>query len=469
MKTLVMKFGGTSLGNVSAIRQTAAIINETRASWKNLVVVVSAMNGITDSLIRSARLAAENKGSDAQEIINQITVRHYQVIDELITDPSEKENMLDVLKKRLDELTSYCRSIQVMGEVTPRGMDVISSLGERISAPLVAAVVRSLGTPAVAVEASRFIVTDRTFQNAVPDIAQSCQKINAILPSHFQAGRVCVVTGFLAATPEGVITTLGRGGSDYTAAILADCLDASELWIWTDVDGVLSADPRLVPDAHPIPEISFAEVGELAYFGARVLHPKTIRPVINRETPLRVKNTFNPQYPGTRITAHSASNRGEITAITTIKDLSIITVEGRGMLGVPGIAARTFGAVARSGASVLMISQSSSEQSICFTIPTVHNDEVLKSIEAEMQLELLRGDIDRVWARDRMVIVSIIGAGMREVPGVSARIFGALGKNNINVIAIAQGSSEFSISLVIDEDQGNRAVQAIHKEIFPPA
>ena len=467
MRTLVMKFGGTSVGTSSAILQTANIVSQNKIQWDNLVVVVSAMSGITDKLIQSARKAAMNDSNGVHSIIEEIQNQHVALIDELITDPDEKGNLLSELKIRLDELSNYCQSIQIMGEVTPRGMDVISSLGERMNAPIVAAVIHSLGTPAQAVEASTCIITDRTFQNAVPNMQRSREKIQSELTPLFQQSLVPVVTGFLAATPEGVFTTLGRGGSDYTAAILADCLDADEVWIWTDVDGVLSADPRVVPDARPIPEISFAEVGELAYFGAKVLHPKTIRPVVSRDMPLWVKNTFNPDFPGTRITQKPSRTRGEITAISTIKDLSIITVEGRGMLGVPGIAARTFGAVARTGASVLMISQSSSEQSICFTIPSLHNGEVIKSIESEMALELLRGDIDRVWSRDGVVIVSIIGSGMRETPGVSARIFGALGKNLINVIAIAQGSSEYSISLVLDQRDAVRAVQAIHAEIAP--
>ena len=467
MRTLVMKFGGTSVGSSTAIQQTAAIIQKQKTIWSNLVVVVSAMSGVTDKLIQSASLAAENNGPDARQIIEQIQHQHLEVIEALITDPTQRRELLTLVQKRLDELSSYCQSIQVLGEATPRGMDVISSLGERINAQIVAAVLRSIGTPAQAIEASECIITDRTFQNAVPDMTLSREKIQSTLAPFFQQNLVPVLTGFMAATPEGVITTLGRGGSDYTAAILADCLDADEVWIWTDVDGVLSADPRVVPDARPILEISFAEVGELAYFGAKVLHPKTIRPVVSRNMPLWVKNTFNPDFPGTRITQNPSKSRGEITAISMIKDLSILTVEGRGMLGVPGIAARTFGAVARTGASVLMISQSSSEQSICFTIPSIHNGEVLKSIESEMALELLRGDIDRVWARDQVVIVSIIGSGMRETPGVSARIFGALGKNLINVIAIAQGSSEYSISLVLDQKDAVRAVQAIHAETAP--
>jgi aspartate kinase len=467
MSKLVMKFGGTSVGSPAAIQQTASIIQQYKHIWDNLVVVVSAMSGVTDKLILSARLAAGNDGAGAREIITLIQNQHLEVVNALVSDPTEKQNLMVVLQKRLDELSSYCQSIQVLGEVTPRGMDVISSLGERINAQIIAAVLRNNGTPAQAVEASECIITDRTFQNAAPDMQHSREKIQSTLSPLFQQNLVPVVTGFLAATPEGVITTLGRGGSDYTAAILADCLDADEVWIWTDVDGVLSADPRVVPDARPIPEISFAEVGELAYFGAKVLHPKTIRPVVSRNMPLWVKNTFNPDFPGTRITQNPSRARGEITAISMIKDLSILTVEGRGMLGVPGIAARTFGAVARTGASVLMISQSSSEQSICFTIPSLHNGEVITSIESEMALELIRGDIDRVWSRDHVVIVSIIGSGMRETPGVSARIFCSLGKNLINVIAIAQGSSEYSISLVLDQEDAVRAVRAIHAETAP--
>ncbi len=472
MQTLVMKFGGTSVGNAAAIQQTADICAQQKQSSENLVVVVSAMSGITDLLIQAAQQAAGNQPERMWETIETIRTKHLQVIDALLPEESapvaEREQVITAVTARLDELNSYCQSIQVLGEVTSRGMDVISSLGERISAQIVAALLRVMGTPALAVEATQLIVTDRSFQNAVPQMTPSREKIRKTLHPLFHQGFVPVVTGFIGATPEGITTTLGRGGSDYTGAILADCLDADELWIWTDVDGVLTADPRVVAHARTIPEISFAEVGELAYFGAKVLHPKTIRPAVTRNMPLWVKNTFNPGFPGTRISQSATRARGEISAVTTIKDLSILTVEGRGMLGVPGIAARTFGAVARTGASVQMITQSSSEQSICFTIPSKLSEDVVASLEAEMSLELYRKDIDRIWSRDQVVILSIIGAGMRETPGVSARIFGALGKANINVIAIAQGSSEYSLSLVIDQAEANAAVRAIHDEIIPP-
>jgi aspartokinase/homoserine dehydrogenase 1 len=274
------------------------------------------------------------------------------------------------------------------------------------------------------------------------------------------------VTGFIGASQSGITTTLGRGGSDYSAAILGDCLDADEVWIWTDVDGVMTSDPRIVPEAQVIPMLSYGEVSELAYFGAKVLHPRTIRPVVERGIPLWVKNTFNPTFPGSRIVREAQSTPVTVKAVTAIEGLSLATVEGRGMMGVPGIAARTFAAVASQGASVLMISQSSSEQSICFVIPTEVVPPVIRAIEAEMALELSRRDVDRVWSMDDVVIVSAVGAGMRSTPGVASRVFGALGQGEINVIAIAQGSSDCSVSLVLAAEDCAKAVQAIHREVI---
>jgi aspartate kinase len=270
----------------------------------------------------------------------------------------------------------------------------------------------------------------------------------------------------MGATEQGVTTTLGRGGSDYSAAILGSCVDSDEVWTWTDVDGVMTADPRLVSGAQVIPVLSYAEVSELAYFGAKVLHPRTMRPLIERGIPLWVKNTFNPHLPGTCIVGEPESIPGTIKAVTAIRGLSMVTVEGRGMIGVPGIAARTFSAVASRGASVLMIVQASSEQSICLIIPAEMASPVIGAIEGELALELARRDVDRVWALDDIVIVSAVGWGIRGTPGVAARVFGALSQDNINVIAIAQGSSECSVSLVVAANDAAAAVQQIHREVI---
>ncbi|MBN2501098.1 MAG: aspartate kinase [Anaerolineales bacterium] len=469
MKTLVMKFGGTSVGSVEALNYMAAIVQEQASQWDGLVVVVSAMSGVTDLLVRAARTAADGDEHTYRDIITELSARHRQTIDALITADDEKAKLQTVVYEYLEELSAFCNSIHVLAEVTPRGMDAITSLGERINARVVAAFLWQQGLKSQAVDATDLIVTDENFQNAMPLMDLTCERVSENLAPLLEDGIVPVVTGFVSASEKGVITTLGRGGSDYTASILGVCLCAAEVWTWTDVDGVMTADPRAVPEARVVPELSFAEISELAYFGAKVLHPKTIRPIIEEDIPLWVKNTFNASYPGTRICAHPEAVSGRITAITAIKNLSMVTVEGRGMLGVPGIAARTFAAVARVGASVLMISQSSSEQSICFLIPTDTAPAVIASLESEMALELARRDIDRIWAHDDVVIVTVIGSGLRDTPGVGARVFGALGEANINVIAIAQGSSEFCISLVVKSEEGEEAVRHIHKRVIEEA
>lgn len=466
MATLVMKFGGTSVGSSKAIAQACDIVGIHTMQWKRLVVVVSAMRGVTDLLIQSADSAALGDEDSYKSLINELREHHHSVIDELISNNNTRKELIDQIKAHLDELEAFCHSIHVLGEVTPRGMDTITSLGERMNARVVTTALQERDVNSQAINATDLIVTDATFQNAMPLMDITRKEIQAKLNPLLDKGIVPIVTGFIASTKDGIITTLGRGGSDYTAAILGDCLDATEVWTWTDVDGVMTADPRVVPEARVIPDLSFNEVSELAYFGAKVLHPKTIRPIMERDMPLWVKNTFNPSYPGTRITSSPKTKAGQVTAITTIRDLSMVTVEGRGMMGVPGIAARTFAAVARQRASVLMISQASSEQSICFVIPTTTVASVIKSVEEEMALELTRRDIDRVWAQDSIVIVTAVGAGLRNTPGIAGRIFSALGKANINVIAIAQGSSEYSISIVVAAEEADYAMRKIHQEVI---
>jgi aspartate kinase len=345
-------------------------------------------------------------------------------------------------------------------------MDAISSIGERVNARIVAARLREQGLRAKAVDATQVIVTDDRFQQATPLMDQTRGRVQNHLIPLLEEGVVPVVTGFMGATEDGITTTLGRGGSDYSASILGAALDADEVWTWTDVDGVLTSDPRIVSDAHIIPELSYSEVGELAYFGAKVLHPKTIRPVVERGIPVWVKNTFNPTCPGTRIVPEPKNTPGTVKAVTAIQGLSMVTVEGRGMMGVPGIAARTFSAVASQGTNVLMISQASSEQSICFVIPTEDVASVIGALEEELALELARRDIDRVWSMDDIVIISAVGAGMRGTPGVAAGLFNALASDAINVIAIAQGSSECSISLIVSAEQATHAVRQIHAEVI---
>jgi aspartate kinase len=472
-----MKFGGTSVGSAEAITQAADIVLEEAPKWDHLVIVVSAMSGVTDRLTEGALTAASGDDQLYRTIVTDLRARHYSAVDTLlrpapsgrVEGPSpddERSQLLSTVDGYLDEFATFCRSVGVLGEVTPRAMDAITSLGERINARMLAALLRKQNARSEAVDATELIVTDDTFQDAVPRMEPTRDRVAARLAGLLEEGVIPVVTGFIGATETGVTTTLGRGGSDFSAAILGDCLDADEVWIWTDVDGVMTTDPRIIPEARVIPVLSYSEVSELAYFGAKVLHPRTIRPVVERGIPLWVKNTFNPSCPGTRIVMEPEGAPGTVKAVTAIEGLSLATVEGRGMMGVPGIAARTFAAVASQGANVLMISQSSSEQSICFVIPTETIPPVIRAIEEEMALELARRDIDRVWSLDDVVIVTAVGAGMRGTPGVAHGIFGALSQSDINVIAIAQGSSECSVSLVVAADSATDAVRQIHEEVI---
>ena len=461
---VVMKFGGTSVGSAAALKQVIRICNKVHSQGHSAVVVVSAMNGITDLLLSTARKAEAGNTKAAALARQEMLERHNVVFDELLAGSRHRQSISAEIGRILSEYDALCQSISVLGELTPRALDVISGMGERMSVRQVAAILDRHGMPAQPMDATQFIVTDDCFGSAVPIMSSTTERCRFLLKPMLKQGIVPVVTGFIGATESGVPTTLGRGGSDYSATILSRALDADEVWIWTDVNGVMTADPRIVPDARTIPCLSYSEVGEMAYFGAKVLHPQAIRPARQGNIPLRILNTFEPDNPGTIISKEADDSGQTVKAIAAIRDLSLITVEGSGMIGVPGVAARTFGAVAHTGTSVLMISQSSSEQSISFVVPARETSQVLDIVEKEMARELERRDIERIWSQDDIVILAVVGAGMKGIPGISARIFSALGRRDINVVAIAQGSSEYNISLVIDLRDADDAVRCIHEE-----
>ena len=465
MKLVVMKFGGTSVGSIESIDQSTNIIVEQSKIWEAVAVVVSAMTGVTDALICGAETAASGDEETYKSIAATLLARHREVIEKLVLQKEQPE-ILAVITEFIGEFSNLCRGVSILGEITPRAMDTIVSFGERMNAPVIAAALRKKGLASESVSAKDLIVTDSNFQKAMPMMDESRVQTRKVLLPLLEKKSVPVITGFIGANKTGNITTLGRGGSDYSGALIGTSLDASEVWIWTDVDGVMTTDPRIVEDAHVIPVLSANEISELAYFGAKVLHPKTIWPVIERDIPLWVKNTFNPKFPGTKIIREPETAEGKVKAVTIIKKLSLVTVEGRGMMGVPGIAARTFASVARQKASVLMISQASSEQSICFVIPTDSVPKVIKELETEFALELDHADINRVWSMDNIVIVTVVGTAIRSTSGLASKIFGALGAAKINIIAIAQGSSEYSISVIVSADTGDEAVRQIHAEVI---
>ncbi|MEM8533217.1 MAG: aspartate kinase [Chloroflexota bacterium] len=462
MSLLVMKFGGTSVGSVEAIAAVANINQQQRTHWDHTVIVVSAMRGVTDMLIQSAQTAASGDAETYRNIALTLRTQHATVLAELAGETEDAARVRNEIEQLVDEFEMLCGSVNILGEVSARALDAIASLGERMSARIVAAAIHARNMLSEAVDANECIVTNDHFGSAIPLQQPSRALIQARLRPLLEQGITPVVTGFMGATESGVTTTLGRGGSDYSGAIIGSGLDANEVAIYTDVDGVMTSDPRLVPEAHVIPELSYAEMGELAYFGAKVVHPRTVRPVVERNISLRIRNTFNPSHIGTRVVRHIADNTRVVKAVTAIRGMSLITVEGRGMIGVPGVAARTFGAVASIGANVLMISQASSEQSICFIIPMASSGGVVKALEDGLANELVRRDIDRISVRDGIVIVTAVGSGMREKPGVASQIFGVLAEQGINVIAIAQGSSECAISVAVSGSDGDRAIQAIH-------
>ncbi len=466
MSLHVFKFGGTSVGSVAAIEAVASIVQRERRAHQ-IAVVVSAQSGVTDALLRGAHTAADGDGTSFESIAEELRLRHLAAAQELIAAESERGAYESLVARLLGEFRTLCHGINVLGELTPRALDTISALGERLNAPLIAAALRSRGIRAEAVDAAQLIVTDDRYGDASPLLEPTTARVQQRLRPLLDEGSVPVITGFLGATESGTTTTLGRGGSDYSAAIIGAALDADAVVFYKEVDGVLTTDPRIVPEARVLRRIAYDEISELAYFGAKVLHPKTIQPLIDKNIPVHFKNTFNPDHPGTVVIPRGAAGAGSIKAVTAIRNLSMITVAGRGMLGVPGIAARTFTAVARVHASVLMISQASSEQSICFVIPSKHAAAVKRSLEDELASEIQRRDIDGVFVEDESVIVSVVGAGIRTTPGIAGRIFAALGERKINIHAIALGSSECSISLVVNAADADDAVRAIHPLTAP--
>lgn len=469
-QTLVMKFGGTSVGSADALVKAVQIIRDARASHTRVVVITSAMSGVTDLLLDSAALAAQGNVDSLAGTESTLKEKHFAVADALIKDENLREGTKQEINALILSFADLCKAIAILGEASPRALDAVASLGERMSVRLLGAAAVDAGIRSKVIESTEFIVTNAHYQNAHPDFKATTEKVRGVLNPLLDAGIIPVTTGFIGATPDGVITTLGRGGSDYSAAIIGSVLPADEVWIWTDVDGIMTTDPRIVKDAKTLPEITYSEIAELAYYGAKVIHPKTIRPIIDAGIGLRICNTFNPSHPGTRLIANAptdshARNGQVVKAVTAIRSQRLVTIEGRGMLGVPGVAARAFGAVASTKTSVPLITQASSEQSICFAVPAESAVSVINALRAVFASEIEDEDIDRVWMTEDVSIITVVGVGMRHTPGVAGRVFTQLGDNKANVLAIAQGSSEVSISMVVAAADTELAVRSLHELI----
>jgi aspartokinase/homoserine dehydrogenase 1 len=463
MNIKVMKFGGTSVGNADCIRRAATIVANAVRQDK-VVVVVSAMSGVTNRLITAANESARGHLADFPGLIDRLRAEHLEAAHALVNDQKQLSALTAELDDIANEVGNLCQGIALLRELTPRTLAAISSIGERLSARLMAGALRDLGVQTAVVDATEVIITDDEYGQAEPLMDQVRQRCEETLLPLIERNTTPVVTGFIGATVEGALTTLGRGGSDYSATTLGAALDADEILIWTDVDGVLTADPRLVPNARLLREISYNEAAELAYFGAKVLHPKTLRPVAEAGIPVWIRNSFAPEQPGTKITGTGHSTSAGVRGITAISNVSLITVGGRGIVGVVGVAAKAFAAVASVRANVLLISQSSSENAICLVVDSIDAARTLKALRTAFASDLVHHDVEQITANAEIAIVAVVGEKMCGTPGIAGRTFSALGRKGINIIAIAQGSSEYNVSFVVDAKAMRDAVVAVHDE-----
>ena len=458
---IVMKFGGTSVGSAERIAQAAELAVASTRAGHQVVVVTSAMSRVTNTLIDAAKEASSGRWDPI--VREQLFERHLAVAKALVgSDAARLTAATDALNKRLDRFEKLCFGLSMVHELTPRLLDAISGTGEMLAAPLVAAAIQARGVKSESIDASDIIVTTDQFGGAEPIMDATREKTQSRVTPLLKAGGIPVITGFIGATADGVLTTLGRGGSDYSASIVGAALDADEIWIWTDVNGVLTANPSEVPEARTLPEISYSEASELAYYGAKVLHYKTIIPAFRKKIPVRILNSFQPEHPGTRVSVEGDSNALGVKAVTSIRGVSLIAISGTGMQGIPGIVAKAFDVVAEQSANVLMISQASSENNICFVINSSEAPRVVKALRTALELELARDHIEEI-AEQPVAVVAAVGDRMRGTPGIAATVFGALGGNGINVIAISQGSSERNISLVVGDADASKAVKALHE------
>src|SRR5205823_4783548 len=456
----IHKFGGASLADAAAIGHAVRIVQAQRP--EPLVVVVSAMSGVTDALLDGAARAARGDASHVRAAAEALRARHAAAAQQLVPAGARLEELLRLIGEAFAELEQVAGGLSVLRELTPRTTDYLAARGERLSARLFAAALDAAGCPAAYVDATEIVQTDGTFGGASPDLRRTERSARKALRPLLARGTVPVVPGFLGAAPDGQVATLGRGGSDLTATLLARVLGAREVSLWKDVPGLLTADPRIVPDARVVPQVHVREAAELAYYGAKVLHPRALIPVMKRNVAIRIRPFADPTSLGTEISRRRTLHQYPVKALSAIPQQALLTVAGSGMLGVPGIAARTFAAVHHEGISVSLITQASSEHSICFSVPAESAERARKSLEETFRPEIARQEIDGVEVRTGLATLVVVGLGMAGTPGIAARVFSALAEARINVIATAQGSSELNLSLVVDAKDAPRAQRAVH-------
>ena len=455
----VWKFGGAALADADAFRRTAALVARHGGP---LVVVASALAGVTDLLLAGAQRAAAGKTDAAVRTAAEVLRRHRALVKDLVPSGAARHRLFGAIDAAAREYRELCGAVAVLGHLEPRASDRLISRGERLAAACLAAALAAARRRATVVDATEIVATDGQHGGAAPNLPQTTRRARKRLAPVLAGGAVAVVPGFIGQAPDGSLTTLGRGGSDLSATLIARALGASQVMLWKDVPGILTADPGLVPDARLIPHLHQREAAEVAHYGAKVLHPRALIPLAGTRIVLRVRSFHEPDNPGTEVSARRSSALYPVKALAIVKGQAIITVAGKGMVGVHGVAARTFAAVDAERLSVSTIFQASSESSIGFTVPASEADRGVSSVRAAFRDELDSGLVDAVTSREGVAVVAVVGDGMAGAPGVAARVFSALAAGSINVIAIAQGSSERNISFAVNEADAGEAARRIH-------
>ncbi len=457
MKITVHKFGGASVADGSAILHAVSLVDPGAAA-----VVVSALFGVTDILLAAARKAGDGDDTAARTTAAELGERYRAAARTVVPAGPIRAGLIAQIDEAAQEFVTLCQGLLVLRELTPRTLDYLLARGEVLSARVMAAGLAAKGRQTLFVSPLELIHTDGRFGGASPDLARTDAAIRKVLRPLLRQGVVPVVPGFLGVAPDGRVATLGRGGSDLTATLLARALQAQAVYLWKDVEGLLTADPRVVPDARVIPQLNIREAAELAYYGAKVLHPRALTPVIGKKVPIFVRPFRNPGSRGTEISGRKTLTRYPVKALSAVGGQTLLTVTGNGMLGVPGVAARTFAALHKESISVSLISQASSEHSICFSVPEGEATRARGSLLLAFREEIARHEIDDVEVRGGLATLAVVGLGMAGTPGIAARVFSALSAEGINIVAIAQGSSELNISLVIEAKGVARAQRCIH-------
>ena len=459
---LVMKFGGTSVGSPEAIRRAAELAARTTAEWRP-VVVSSAMSKVTDLLLETMAHGEAGDEATVEHNLKALEEQHVGAARELL--PAERhEPVIEQIRELVGAYARIARGMLLLRERPARSEDEAVATGERLSTLLIAETLQAVGQPAQAVNAWDLIVTDAEFGGASPLMDETAVKSQAKLLPMLEEGAIPIVTGFNGATADGQPTTLGRGGSDFSGAILAAALEARELWIWTDVDGVLTGDPRVIPDARHLTDVTYNEAAELAYAGAKVLHSRTLTPLIEKDIPVWIKNTFHPETGGTRISSHVTDTSGA-RAITSMPKVTLISIEAVSLTQSGAqLMSRALAAAARAKVEVLLLSRSSFRQNFCMLVRTDEVEDMMESLREELALELAHGYVHPIEIDHSVGLLAIVGEGMRGASGLAGRLFTAISEQQINIIAIAQGSSELTISIVVKQDRLEDAVRAVHAE-----